>query len=362
MEVVVLSYFNRTKVFFLIIVFLCFFVVYPFLLPFVFGISFAFLYESVLEKLYQLFKFKKEIWKWFLSVILVILTLTAIIGPVLTLVTTGIQESVTLINSLDSELKNPEAIKHASSNISVYLDKFSIHYSAEEIIVKATDVLKKIVTFLASGVGSALTATPAFMIKFSVFILTWIFFMIHGKKYRNYFLPILIPWEKEREIISKTISSVLKALIVANVLVSCIQAFLITSSLALFGIPRFALMGIIAFFASFIPVIGTAPVMIGAAAWCYFSQGRLGAAIGIIICAGLVSLVDNVMRPFLMKGGADLNFFWIFLAIVGGMSQFGVAGAVLGPVCFALFIASIKALKEEQSAMLTHQDEEVPNP
>lgn len=112
-------------------------------------------------------------------------------------------------------------------------------------------------------------------------------------------MPKIIPWEKERDVIARTVSSVLKALIVANVLVSCIQAILITTTLALFGIPRFALMGIIAFFISFIPVIGTAPVMIGAAAWCYFSEGRLGAAIGILICAVFVSLADNVLRPFL---------------------------------------------------------------
>ena len=185
--------------------------------------------------------------------------------------------------------------------------------------------------------------------------------MIHGKSYRNYFLPKILPWVKEREIISKTVSSVLKALIVANILVSCIQGILIASSLAIFGIPRFALMGIIAFFASFIPVIGTAPVMLGAAAWCYFNQGRLAATVGILICAVLISLVDNILRPYFMKGGADLNFFWIFLAIVGGLSQFGLLGAVIGPVCFALFAAAVKAIEEEPK-ILSLEDQQAPNP
>lgn len=61
-----------------------------------------------------------------------------------------------------------------------------------------------------------------------------------------------------------------------------------------------------------------------------------------------------------MKGGAELNFFWIFLAIVGGMSQFGVAGAVLGPVCFALFVAAIKALDEARREPI--EEHEAPNP
>ena len=361
MEVSVRSFFTRNTIFFLLITILCFFVLYPYLLPFIVGVSLAYLYEPLLEKIIFFFKLKKPIWKWIVSILLVLVTLMAIIGPILTLVTTGIQELVSLLNLLDNELKNPMFIDDASKSVSVFLDKFSIHYSAEEVIVKGTEVLKKVVTFAASGAGTALSATPAFIIKAVVMLLTWVFFLIHGKNYRNYFLPKVLPWEKEREMISKTISSVLKALIVANVLVSCIQAILITSSLALFGIPRYALMGIIAFFASFIPVVGTAPVMIGAAAWCYFSQERLGAAIGILICAGLVSLVDNILRPFFMKGGADLSFFWIFIAIVGGMSQFGVSGAVLGPVCFALFVAAIKSI-EEEPRIKAIEEQEAPNP
>jgi predicted PurR-regulated permease PerM len=355
------SFFTRNTVFFLLISFLCFFVLYPYILQFIFGISLAYLYEPLQDKIIHVFKFKNTIWKWIVSVSLVFITLLAIIGPILTLVTTGIQELVSLLNILENELKEPIFIDDASKSISLFLDKFSIHYSAAEVIVKGTDVLKKVATFAATGAGTALSATPAFIIKTVVMLLTWVFFLVQGKYYRNYFLPKVLPLEKEREMISKTISSVLKALIVANVLVSCIQAILITSSLALFGIPRYALMGIIAFFASFIPVIGTAPVMIGAAAWCYFSQGRLGASIGILICAVLVSLLDNVLRPYFMKGGADLNFFWIFLAIVGGMSQFGISGAVLGPVCFALFVAAIKAVDDEPK-ISPIQEQEVPNP
>lgn len=355
------SFFTRNTVFFLLIAFLCFFVLYPYLLPFIIGVSLAYLYEPLLEKVIHFFQLKKQIWKWIVSIFLIFITLMAIIGPILTLVTTGIQELVSLLNTLDNELKNPIFIDDASKNVSVFLDKFSIHYSAEEIIVKGTETLKKIVSFAASGAGIALSATPAFVIKIVVMLLTWISFLIYGKGYRNYFLPKILPWEKEREVISKTITSVLKALIVANILVSCIQAILITSSLAIFGIPRYALMGMIAFFTSFIPVIGTAPVMIGSAAWCYFSQGRLGAAIGILVCAILVSLVDNVLRPYFMKGGADLNFFWIFLAIVGGMSQFGVSGAVLGPVSFALFVAAIKSVDEEPRKPRV-EEQEAPNP
>ncbi|WP_161597728.1 AI-2E family transporter [Fluviispira multicolorata] len=354
------SFFTREQNFFLLVSILCFYVIYPFILPLVLGITFAYLFEPILNKLIHYFKLKKVIWKWIISILIIFLTFISILGPILTLITTGIQELSAVLIVMESELKNPMHIDSAAKHISEFLSKFGIEYSIAELIDKGIDFLKKAASLIASNAGTALTATPGYIVKVSVLILTWCFFLIHGKKYRNTVLPKIIPWERERQIVAKTVSSVLKALIVANVLVSCIQAILITTVLVAFGVPRFALLGIIAFFVSFIPVIGTAPVMIGAAAWCYLSEGRVGAAIGILICAVIISFADNVLRPFFMKGGAELSFFWIFLAIVGGMSQFGVSGAVLGPVCFALFVAANKTLDEMRQK--TIHEEDVPNP
>ncbi len=357
-----LNSFNKKNIFFALVLLGCFFILFPYLVPILIGISLAYLYEPLLEKVIVKYKLKKQIWKAIISLLLVVITLAAIIAPILSLITSGFQELGALINSLDSDLKNPEIIKQATNNLSGFLDRFSIHYSSEEIIIKGTEVLKNAGTFLVSWFGTALTATPGVIIKFIIFVLTWFFFLIYGKSYRRILLPKIIPWENERKIIAKSIAAVLKALIVANVLVSCMQAIVITSALAFFSIPRFALLGIVAFFASFIPIVGTAPIMLGAAAWCYFSQERLGAAIGILFCSVFVSIIDNLMRPFLMKGGVNLNFFWMFLAILGGMSQFGMIGAVLGPVFFSLFIAFLKLEEEENTALMAQLEENPPNP
>lgn len=357
-----LGSFTKRNVFFIVLLLGCLLILLPYLVPILIGISLAYLYEPLLEIILIKYNLKKNFWKITVSLFLVFITLAAIIAPVISLIFSGIQELLFLINSLDADLKDPKFIRETSNNLSHFLDKFSIHYSPEEIIIKGTEILKNTGTFLVSWFGTAITATPGFMIKFVIFILTWVFFLIYGRTYRAILLPKILPWEKERELIARSISEVLKALIVANILVSSLQAILITSSLAFFGIPRFALLGIVAFFASFIPIVGTAPVMVGAAAWCYFSQDRLGASIGILICAVFVSFVDNFMRPLLMKGGVNLNFFWLFLAILGGMSQFGMLGAVLGPVFFSLFIAFLKLDEIESSELIHKLDDNPPNP
>jgi predicted PurR-regulated permease PerM len=53
---------------------------------------------------------------------------------------------------------------------------------------------------------------------------------------------------------------------------------------------------------------------------------------------GVVSAVDNVLRPALLSGGAQMNGLVILIALLGGISAFGVVGVVIGPIVLATTI------------------------
>ena len=52
--------------------------------------------------------------------------------------------------------------------------------------------------------------------------------------------------------------------------------------------------------------------------------------------AVLCSVFDNVVRPLLIKRGADLPLLLIFAGVVGGLIAFGVIGLFIGPVVLAV--------------------------
>jgi predicted PurR-regulated permease PerM len=58
----------------------------------------------------------------------------------------------------------------------------------------------------------------------------------------------------------------------------------------------------------------------------------------IAIGAGVVGLVDNVLRPALLSGRTQLNGLLIFVSLLGGMAAFGLLGLVLGPIVMATAI------------------------
>jgi len=78
----------------------------------------------------------------------------------------------------------------------------------------------------------------------------------------------------------------------------------------------------------------------------------------------LVGSIDNFLRPYFMKGQAEMSPFVIFLAIVGGIQMFGLIGILYGPliISFAavmLYIYSIefKSFLDSTSIINSKEDE-----
>jgi predicted PurR-regulated permease PerM len=56
-----------------------------------------------------------------------------------------------------------------------------------------------------------------------------------------------------------------------------------------------------------------------------------------------VVTIDNVLRPVLIKRGADLPLLLIFAGVVGGLLAFGLVGVFVGPVVLAVAYTLLQA-------------------
>jgi predicted PurR-regulated permease PerM len=101
------------------------------------------------------------------------------------------------------------------------------------------------------------------------------------------------------------------------------------------GVPGCALLALLTFFSSVVPVVGTAIVWIPAALW-LFHQGSTGWAIFMLIWGFGVSNIDNVVKPWLISQGSDMPFILIFFGVLGGALTFGFIGVFLGPTLLAV--------------------------
>jgi predicted PurR-regulated permease PerM len=118
------------------------------------------------------------------------------------------------------------------------------------------------------------------------------------------------------------------------VVTALIQAVLAGIGLAVTGVP-FAGLLTAAIVMLTIAQIGPLPILVPAVAWLYWT-GDIPRAAGLLVWTVIVTGIDNVIRPFLIKRGADLPLLLIFAGVIGGMFGFGIIGIFIGPVILAV--------------------------
>ena len=101
------------------------------------------------------------------------------------------------------------------------------------------------------------------------------------------------------------------------------------------GVPGAALLALLTFFVSVVPILGTALTWVPAAIW-LFHQGSTGWGIFMLIWGIGVANIDNFVKPWLISQGSDMPFILIFFGVLGGALAFGFIGVFLGPTLLAV--------------------------
>lgn len=132
------------------------------------------------------------------------------------------------------------------------------------------------------------------------------------------------------------------------VVTALVQAVLAGVALLVTGVPAAVLLSAVVFFFC-LAQVGPLLVMAPAVGWLYWS-GRAGAGTVLLVATILVTLLDNVLRPILIKKGADLPLLLVFAGVIGGMLTAGLLGIFVGPVLLAVTWTLLRAWIAEPGA------------
>jgi predicted PurR-regulated permease PerM len=94
--------------------------------------------------------------------------------------------------------------------------------------------------------------------------------------------------------------------------------------------------------------LGPAPVLIPAIIWMYYSGQNIGATV-LVVFTAIAIIMDNVLRPILIRRGANLPLLLILIGVIGGLMSFGLVGIFLGPAVLAVTYTLLQAWIAEDS-------------
>lgn len=207
-------------------------------------------------------------------------------------------------------------------------------------------VVQKIPGWVAANGGAVIGSVAGAVLGFFLVLLSAFFFYVEGEAILDE-LAILspLPERYDREFASK-FKDVIDATFRGQVMTSLAQGIATGIGLAIAGVPAGLLWGAAATILSLLPMLGAAVVWIPATIYLFIS-GSTGHAIFLAIWGvAVVSTIDNVVRPWAMKGGAQLPAIPLLFAVLGGMQAFGFIGLVIGPLVFSLLMSIIDIYKQ----------------
>jgi predicted PurR-regulated permease PerM len=138
------------------------------------------------------------------------------------------------------------------------------------------------------------------------------------------------------------LSATVRAGMLALVLVPVAEAVTAMIGFAIFGLPAPFLWGAMVGFAGLIPVVGTPLAWVPAGLY-LLATGPAWRGLGLLLWGVLViGMVGHVVKPLLLRGGAQIHPLLGFLAILGGLFAFGPAGLIVGPVILSLAMSAVR--------------------
>ena len=159
--------------------------------------------------------------------------------------------------------------------------------------------------------------------------------------------------------------AVLSAKAIRGVALGIVVTALVQSSLGgiglfLAGVPAAVLLTAVMLMLC-IAQVGPAVVLVPAAIWLFYSGHNLAGSL-FSVWAIFVGIIDNFLRPVLIRKGVDLPMLLIITGVIGGLIGFGIIGLFIGPVILAVTFTLLSAWVSRTESFTAPVTAESPNP
>jgi predicted PurR-regulated permease PerM len=283
-----------------------------------------------------------------------LLILILIILPVTLLGILLSQQSIALYHSLQSNMGN------VSSETSAKLQEFQsrpwvqwiLGFSRSWFKVEKVDlsgliqqILGAVSRFLVAGAPSLLAGFGGLLYGFLMAFITMFFLFKDGPAIMDFVRASSpLPAVYESEII-KTFEDVSYATFYGSILTALVQGTAGALLFWAFGINSPLFWGALIAFVSLVPMVGAFLIWVPMS--CYLMlAGHTTRGILLLVIGGLiVSSIDNVLKPAIIRGRTDMHPLLVFLGVLGGLQAFGFLGVLLGPLVVAIFLSFLNFYK-----------------
>lgn len=275
------------------------------------------------------------------------LMVVAIVLPVSTLGVTAIRESVQILDSAHEILAQEGVeglILRIPQAVRAPVEEFWLRLPSRERNAQFIFNLER----QAAGALPPLLMTAGEVAAQTVLMVIAMFFLLlDGARLMDWLDGVLPLRRNQLHELFQEFRKVSVSVLLGSVVTAAVQAVVAFIGYLIAQVPNTVVLTLVTFCLALVPVFGAGMFSFLVAVWLYLN-GHLVPAIFLAAWSVLaVGLIDNLVKPLVIRGGIAMHGAVVFFALLGGVTVFGLAGVILGPLSVALLLAILRIYKRD---------------
>ena len=216
--------------------------------------------------------------------------------------------------------------------------------SVEDSVVSGAKWLSQL---LVSQMGDLLKNAVVLVSNFFIMLLVLFFLFKDGERWLEALYELIPMDESHKQKILARLDQTVRAVVKGMLVTAMVQGCLAGLAYLVLSVPFPMVLTALTIVLAPIPFGGTALIW-GPVTLYLFWIGSTGKALAMLIWGvGVVSTVDQFLRPWLIGQEVELPVLLLVLSVLGGLSLYGLLGLFAGPILISLFMAAVQIYREE---------------
>jgi predicted PurR-regulated permease PerM len=222
---------------------------------------------------------------------------------------------------------------------------------AEQRLAELTPYLQAVLQWFAVKAGSV----GVILLQFLLTAIITAIALTNGENLRDSLLRFAerLAGRQGREAASQAAKAI-RGVVLGVIITALLQGAIGGIGLFIAGLPAAGLLTAIMLFLC-LAQLGPMLILIPAVIWLYWS-GATAAGTALLVITVIAGTLDNVVRPVLIKRGANLPLVLIFAGVIGGLIAFGIIGLFIGPVVLTVAYSLLGAWLWDAAASRTDEE------
>jgi predicted PurR-regulated permease PerM len=257
------------------------------------------------------------------------------------------------IQRLPAQLSQVPMVGGALENL---IGRYLLQPDALEELVRSSAQI--VSGFFVDQLSSLLKNTFLLVSTFLIILFTLWFLYKDGRRWL-WFLYDLVPLDDaQKQKIVARLDITVRAVVKGVLLTAVVQGLLAGAAYAALGVPFAVVLTALTILLAPLPFGGTAFVW-GPVALYFLMVGSMGKALVLLAWGvGVVSTVDQFLRPWLIGQGVQMPVLFLVFSILGGLALYGLIGLFVGPILTSILMTVISIYREEYQ--IVHQPQVEP--